>query len=104
MTEVPKNRSQLGYEPDYLTEPGTILQETLDTLGRTVDEFAIMTGFTKHFCLQLIQGTVRITPDVARCLEKSTPVPARFWNNLESQYQQRKKHLSSSETGATSLQ
>ena len=104
MTDATSDREKFGYEPDYLTEPGAILQETLDGLGRTVDEFVVATGYSMHFVHQLIGGTARITPDVALRIEKTTLVPARFWNNLESQYQQRKKHLSSSETGATSLQ
>jgi len=86
-------RSHLAFEPNYVTEPGEILQETLDELGMTQKELAERTGYTRKHVNWLISGKARITHDAAMRLEKVTQVPARFWNNLESQYQERKAHL-----------
>ena len=86
-------RAAFPYEPDHVTEPGDILQETIDGLGISQEELAARTGFTSKHINQLISGVKRISADTALRLEKVTAVPARFWNNLESNYQERKARL-----------
>ena len=41
-----------------------------------------------------------MTPEAALRLERVTRIPSRFWNNLETQYQDRKARLASSATEA----
>ncbi len=91
-------KQRFAYEPDYVTEPGAILQETIDGLGITQKEFAARTGYTTKHVNQLITGKARLTPDAAVRLERVTRVPARFWNNLETQYQDRKARLLANDT------
>lgn len=86
-----------AYEPDYVTEPGAILQETIDSLGMTQKELAKRTGYTAKHINLLINGKARITHDAAMRLEKVTQVPARFWNNLESNYQEQKARIEATE-------
>lgn len=87
------NKARYSFEPDWVTEPGEHLQETLDALGMTQRDLAERTGYTTKHVNWLVSGKARITPDAALRLERVTNVPARFWNNLESQYQQRKARL-----------
>ena len=86
-------KQKYAFDPDYVTEPGSILQETIDSLGITQKEFAARTGYTTKHINLLVSGKARITPDAAVRLERVTRVPARFWNNLETQYQDRKARL-----------
>lgn len=81
------------YAPDYTTEPGEILQETIEALGMTQKELASRTGYTPKHINQLISGVARITQDAALRLESVTGVPAHFWNNLECQYQEQNAKL-----------
>ncbi len=88
-----RSRNPHVYEPDYVTEPGEVLQETIDHLGMTQRELALRTGYSPKHINLLISGKARITHDAAIRLERVTRVPARFWNNLEYQYQERKARL-----------
>jgi len=90
VAKAKKSKQRYSYEPDYVTEPGETLQETIDGLGISQRELAARTGFSTKHINQLISGEKRISPEAALRLEKVTGVPARFWNNLESNYQERK--------------
>ena len=93
MVERATKKERYAYDPDYLTEPGEVLLETIESLGMSQKELAARTGYsTKHINL-LISGKARLTAESALRLEKVTGVPARFWNNLETQYQERKARL-----------
>ncbi|MEX0701795.1 MAG: HigA family addiction module antitoxin [Planctomycetales bacterium] len=96
-------RERYAYEPDYVTEPGEILQETIDSLGIKQKELAARTGYSPKHINQLIKGIKRISPEAALRLEKVTRVPARFWNNLEAQYQERKARLADCESSPGDL-
>lgn len=103
MAKAKKTKQQYPYEPDYVTEPGDTLQETIDGLGISQKELAARTGFSTKHINQLISGDKRISPEAALRLEKVTGVPARFWNNLESNYQERKARLEDSQSSAEDL-
>lgn len=91
-------KERFPYEPDYATEPGEILQETIDALGMTQKELAARTGYTTKHINLLISGKARITSEAALRLQNVTGVPAHFWNNLECQYQERKAMLTAAST------
>ena len=76
------------YLPDYVSPPGETIHETLEALGMTQNEFATRMGITPKTVTKLLQGDAPIRPDTALALEKVLNVPARFWNNLETQYQE----------------
>ena len=90
MVGATAKREPYRYEPDYVTEPGDTLQETIEALGISQRELAARTGYTTKHINWLISGKARITPEAALRLEKVTGVPARLWNNLETRYQDRK--------------
>lgn len=71
------------------TPPGVTIKEQLDDYGMTQKEFARRMGLSEKHVSQLINGTVRLTPDVAERLELVLGIPARFWNTLEAIYQEK---------------
>lgn len=75
------------YLPDTVPPPGETLRETLEGLGMSQKEFAARMGLSeKHIC-KIMAGEAPITPETALSLEKVLGVPARFWSNLEMNYQ-----------------
>ncbi len=79
-------RSQ--YEPDIAIPPGDTLRETLEALQMSQAELARRTGRPKKTINEIVKGKGAITPDTAIHLQKALGVPARFWNNLERNYQE----------------
>ncbi|HOO17085.1 MAG: helix-turn-helix domain-containing protein [Phycisphaerae bacterium] len=77
-----------AYEPDYAVPPGATLQETIDSLGMTQRELALRTGMAPKTINEIINGKAPITPATSVLLERVTGVPARMWNNLESNYRE----------------
>ena len=84
------------YAPDYVTEPGSILQETIDSLGISYDDLATKNGLSSSQLQNLFSGSLRISSDIAEILERITNVPSRFWKNLEANFQDRQLHLARS--------
>ncbi len=76
------------YEPDYAVAPGETLAETIESLGMSQKELALRTGLTEQSINRIIHGNQPITFETASKLELATGVPARMWNNLESQYRE----------------
>lgn len=69
--------------------PGATIKEQLINREMSQKEFASRMEMTTKHISQLINGEVRLTPDVAVRLEMVLGVPAKFWNNLESIYQEK---------------
>ena len=86
MTKLSKKR--YAYTPDYAVAPGVTLQETIDSLGMTQRDLAMRTGMAPKTINEIIKGKAPITPDTSVLLERVTGVPARMWNNLESNYRE----------------
>ena len=83
-----EGEKRYAFEPDYAVPPGETLQETIEALGMTQRDLATRTGMAPKTINQIIKGKAPITPDTAILLERVTGVPARFWNNLESNYRE----------------
>ncbi len=90
-------QQRLAYEPDYAVPPGGTLQETIDVLGIDQRELAARAGLSAKHVNQIIKATAPITHDTAIRLERVTGVPARIWNNLESNYREQLARLAASE-------
>ena len=69
--------------------PGATIKEQLLMRGMSQKEFAERMDMTTKHISQLVNGEVRLSPDVAVRLEMVLGVPARFWNNLEAIYQEK---------------
>ncbi|MCK4341880.1 MAG: HigA family addiction module antidote protein [Phycisphaerae bacterium] len=81
-------KRRYGFEPDYAVAPGETLQETIESLGMTQRDLALRTGMAPKTINEIIKGKAPITPDTAVLLERVTGVPARMWNNLETNYRE----------------
>jgi HTH-type transcriptional regulator / antitoxin HigA len=81
------------FEPDYAVPPGETLLEVMESLGMRQKDLAIRTGLTEQTLTRIFKGEQPISYETANRLELVTQVPARFWNNLEAQYQEQKTKL-----------
>ena len=74
------------YAPDYAVLPGETLLETIGSLGMDQRELAVRTGLTPKTINLIVKGRAPLTFGTAIRLERATGVPARIWNNLETNY------------------
>lgn len=72
------------------TPPGATLKEQLEERNMTQTEFASMLGITQKHMSNLIHGKTALTQEMARKLELALGIPATFWMNLETIYQQKR--------------
>ena len=91
MSPVPPRAS---YEPAELTPPGGTLAEWLDAYDMTQVEFGRRTSLTPKHINQVVKGSVGISADVALAFERVTSIPARYWMQLDSNYQTVKQRIS----------
>ncbi len=83
-----KIKQKYKFIPDYAVPPGKTLQEVMASLGMSQKELAIRAGLTVQTLNRIFKGEQPITYETANRLELVTGVPARYWNNLELQYQE----------------
>jgi HTH-type transcriptional regulator/antitoxin HigA len=76
-----------GYEPAELVPPGQTLLDWLERVGMTQAEFAKRTSLTPKHINHVIKGGVGISPEVALAFERVTAIPARYWTQLDANYQ-----------------
>jgi HTH-type transcriptional regulator/antitoxin HigA len=86
-------KRRYSFKPDWVTEPGEHLLETLQELSLSPHEFAQRTGYSPGHVQRLLSGQARIRLHTARRLAIGTGVPASLWINLEANYQSRKRRL-----------
>ena len=75
------------HEPAELIPPGETLSEWLTQEEMTQVEFARRAGLTPKHITQVVKGKVGISPEVAVAFERVTSVPARYWAQLDANYQ-----------------
>ena len=74
--------------PDIAIPPGEYLAEEIEARGLTQKELAKRIGRPVNTINEIINGKKAITAETALQLESVMPeIPARFWLNLESDYQ-----------------
>jgi HTH-type transcriptional regulator / antitoxin HigA len=76
------------FQPDRVPPPGETIHDALEELRMSQHEFAMRMGLTPKHVSAIIGGGSQITPEVALGLEKVLKVPARFWLNLNANYQE----------------
>jgi len=87
----------LVYEPAELVPPGETLAEWLDREAMTQAEFARRTSLTPKHINQVLKGGAGISPEVALAFERVTSIPARYWTQLEANYQTAKQRAADTE-------
>jgi HTH-type transcriptional regulator/antitoxin HigA len=74
--------------PDIAIPPGEYLSEEIEARGMSQKELARIMGRPLNAINEIINGKKAITAKTALQLEKVMPeIPARFWMNLEVDYQ-----------------
>jgi len=80
-----KNENYYG-EPDYAVAPGSLILESLDSLGMTQRELGIRLGLTPKTINGIIKGRAPVPPRLAEALASVLGASAVFWLNMEAQY------------------
>ena len=74
--------------PDIAIPPGEYLEEEIEARGISQKELASRMGRPVNAINEIINGKKAITAETALQLEAVMPeIPARFWLNLETDYQ-----------------
>ena len=68
--------------------PGATIKEQISDRKMTQKELAARMEMSEKHISHLINGDIQLTPGVAMRLEMVLGLPARFWNNLESEYRE----------------
>jgi HTH-type transcriptional regulator/antitoxin HigA len=75
-------------KPTDNTAPGEYLGEEIEARGMTQKELAARMGRPLNAINEIVKGKKVITAETALQLEAVMPeIPARFWLNLETDYQ-----------------
>ncbi len=90
-----EKKDTIQYVPTEPIAPGDTLLEVLEERGMTQQEFATRLGRPLKTVNGIVKGKNAITPETALQFEQVLGIPARFWNNLESQYQELKLRIES---------
>lgn len=86
-----------AYEPAELIPPGETLLEWLESSDMTQTEFARRTNLTPKHINQVVKGGVGISPEVALAFDRVTGIPARYWLQLEVNFQAAKQLMTETE-------
>jgi len=87
--------------PDIAIPPGEYLAEEIGARGLTQKELARRMGRPVNAINEIVNGKKAITAETALQLEAVMPeIPARFWLNLETDYQLTKALISRRAQGA----
>lgn len=76
----------LSGEPDHATHPGVLLGEELEVRELTQRELAALMGRPHQRVSEIVRCKRAITPETALQLERALDISARFWMNLQTQY------------------
>ena len=86
--------------PDVAIPPGEYLAEEIEAREISQKELARRMGRPANAINEIIQGKKAITAETALQLEQVMPeIPARFWLNLETEYQLTKALIKRRERG-----
>lgn len=88
---------QNEYQPDYAVPPGEILGVELELRGMAQQELARRTGLTPKHLISILKAKSMITPETAIKFERALGMPAEYWLNLESHYQEIRARLAEEE-------
>jgi addiction module HigA family antidote len=92
------------YEPNYAILPGEVLSSELELRDMSQQELSKRTGLSAKHIVSIVKGKAPITPETAIKLERAIGMPANYWLNLESNYQEIKARLDEEEKLEADLQ
>ncbi len=92
--------TKTGAYPDVAIPPGEFLAEEIEARGITQKELAKRMARPLNAINEIINGKKTITAETALQLEEVMPeIPARFWLNLESDFQLTKALINRRKSG-----
>lgn len=92
---IESNKNQ--FEPNYAISPGEILADELELRSMSQKELSKRTGITEKHLISILKAKASITPETAIKFERAIGMPADYWLNLESHYQEIKARLAEEE-------
>ncbi|MEI6088903.1 MAG: HigA family addiction module antitoxin [bacterium] len=81
------------YNPESYTHPGAVLREKLEEIGMGKKEFALRTGKPEKTIHDILNQESSITPDMAVQFENVLKIPAKFWLNYQTNYNEAKARI-----------
>ncbi len=87
------NNKDTSFTPTVALSPGITIKENMRYLGLTQKELATKLGITEQNLSHILNGDSPITHDIAISLESAIGACAKFWENLETNYQMNKSIL-----------
>jgi HTH-type transcriptional regulator/antitoxin HigA len=81
------SRKENSFKPSIAIAPGETIRENMRALGMDQEELAERLGVTTKHLSHLVNGKVSLTHDMAIKLEDVIGATAKFWMNLEANYQ-----------------
>lgn len=77
------------YKYILIIPPGASIKEQYLNQGYTLSDFCSLMNMSKEDVINLLNGDIPLTKSIANKLEIILGPPAKFWNNLESNYQKK---------------
>lgn len=74
------------YVPQIAFHPGETLGEKLKEMGMGPKEFSVRAGKPEKTVIAILKGQSSITPEMAVQFEHVLQIPARFWLNMQRNY------------------
>lgn len=87
------NKKENNFSPTVALPPGLTIKENIDYLGMTQKELAQRLGITQKHLSNILNGISPITYDTALKLELVIGPSAKFWMDLENNFQLNKLRL-----------
>lgn len=81
------------YYPEEVFHPSETLNEKLAEMGMSRKEFALRTGKPEKTIIAVLKGESSITAEMAVLFENITKIPAHFWLNKQSRFNEYKARL-----------
>ena len=79
----------MTYTSPFVIPPGEVLEEKINEMGLSTEEFAERVGMSTEALVQLFKGRLFLSPAVASRLEHTTDIPADYWNRAEANYRRK---------------
>lgn len=81
------------YDPDYAVPPGWVLEEHIEALGLSQEEFAVRCRFSPEFVSEIVAGKGIIDPETASVFGRETGLNEGLWLRMESSYRDKLSEL-----------
>ena len=77
-----------NFQPNWVSPPGKTIEEILEVRGLSLDAFAIKMNKSADYVINLINGYIEISIEIAKELELILGASSTFWINRDIQYRE----------------